>query len=372
MLPIVDTLTRKSTKTALRRRTTTVRATAGASGSASTLEATIAAMAAGVVVYGLDGEAQYLNAAARDLVGEPQSSAPAGNNPLCVPPELVQRALKGETVRGAVQRVRNAQRSVSVSVSVAPVRGPAGAFLGAVATITDVTALHELEAQRDELLRAVSHDMRTPLTLALLNGQLLGEELGRLDLVEAKHRADSVVAAARRMDGMIQELVDCSRLAVGQLRLERERVDLAPFVADLLARAVDVIDQTRVVLEPAMNLCPVDIDPARLERALLGVLRTSLRWAPGRKILLKLEDHDGETHILVIDPGRVIPADELPHVFERGYRPRSTTPPSGLGLGLHIARLVIEAHGGRVQAESDPSGGSALRLVLPPCAGEAA
>jgi len=349
---------------------------------AAELDATIASMADAVVIYGPAGEIVYMNPAAEALL--PYSLAER-DLPLarrvalgrCPIPEgkqatleemPVSPALRGETVRGVVMSARGPNgTSVWISASAAPVRTPDGKLLGAVAVYTDISALHELQEQREDLLRAVSHDLRVPLTVVQGQAQLLERivEKAGVDAM-ARRSVEAIVSGAQRMSAMIEDLVDSARLESGQLRLERQPVELGPFLADLLRRLKGIMEIGRVRAEIPEALPPASADPNRLERILTNLLGNALKYSPaGTEVLVTATATDGEVTVSVTDRGVGIAPEDLPHIFERFYRAKGTMKTEGLGLGLYITRMLVEAHGGRIRVESEFGKGSTFTFTLP-------
>ncbi len=224
---------------------------------------------------------------------------------------------------------------------------------------------HRLQQQRDALVHSVSHDLRNPLTAILGQGQLLERALAQKAPGDRTTRsAEAIVASARRLNLMIQELVDATRLEAGQLRMARQPVELGTLVAGLLGRSEETLAVDRVDTGIAPGLPPVDADPNRLEQILVSLLSNALSFSPPEtKVLLKAAKSRGAVAISVIDKGPGIAPEELPELFER--YPRVPVARRGEGLKLYIARMLVEAHGGRMWAESEPGKGTSIHLTLP-------
>ena len=226
----------------------------------------------------------------------------------------------------------------------------------------DVTELRDLEKSREEFVYLVSHDIRSPITVVLGGAQILQRHADNPDLT--RKTAESIYTAARRMNRMIQDLVDSARLESGQLRLEPIPLDVASFTTDLrdrLSHAMDV-ERIEVLIE---DLPPtVRADPDRLERILTNLLSNALKYSRGA-VEVGVEAMGDEARIFVRDHGRGIAPDEVPHLFERGYRTRAAQQKEGLGLGLYITKMLVEGHGGRIWAESEVGKGTTFSFTLP-------
>jgi signal transduction histidine kinase len=253
-----------------------------------------------------------------------------------------------------------------LSCSAAPIRLSGKGPLGAVVTFTDITTLRELEEQRENLLRAVSHDIRNPLTAILLNAQMLERSTVRNGAETDRRNANVIVTAVQRLDGMIQELVDSSRLHDGQMKSKKRALDLRSLISDLLPRVSGTIDPARVAADLPTAPLPVEADPAQLERVIVNLLGNSSKYAAeGTRVRLRLEAREREAIVSLKDEGPGISPKDLPHIFDRFYRAGNAEEKEGLGLGLYISKKLIENHGGKMWAESEPGQGSTFFFTLP-------
>lgn len=228
-------------------------------------------------------------------------------------------------------------------------------------TIRDLRSLQE---QREDLLRAVSHDLRTPLQVVLLQAERL-KRAASADTAE-RRAAEAVAAAGRQMAAMIQDLVDAVHLESGTHQLAKQPIAVRTFVSDLVAQVRGALDTDRVWLDVPANLPSVSADPARLARVVQNLLGNALKYsAPGTDVEVRAVRSEREVVISVADQGVGIPPEDLPRVFERFYRGAQTSRTDGLGLGLYISRLIVEAHGGRIWCESKLGAGSTFAFTLP-------
>jgi len=178
--------------------------------------------------------------------------------------------------------------------------------------------------------------------------------------------ANAIITSARRMNAMIQDLVDLTRLEAGQVRLARQPVELQSFIWDLLERSKPVMDVRRIRLEIPADLPAVSADPGRLERILTNLLTNALKYSPpDTEVIVRAVRTDEEIQVSVTDRGVGIAPEDLPHIFERFYRARGVRKVEGLGLGLYITKMLVEAHGGRIWVESELGRGSTFYFTLP-------
>lgn len=343
------------------------------------LDATLQAMANGVVVYSAVGEIRRLNPAADQMLCySPQvkvrpmlerKAALYPQRPDGTPYPLEEhpawRALKGETTLSEVMLYHpcGAERPLWVAVSAAPIRTPDGEILGAVSTLTDLSPLRELQNEREIYLHTISHDLRTPLSVVLGHAELLGLSCRQ---EEAQMHVEAILQGVERMDRMIEELVEAARLEGGEISLEKEPVPLDRFLADFLQQGAPVLDASRISLSVAPALPPVMADRRRLERILTNLLTNALKYSPPEApVEVAVRPEGREVLVSVRDQGEGILPEDLPHIFRRFYRSRRGRKANSVGLGLYITRSLIEAHGGRIWVNSEPGEGSIFTFCLP-------
>jgi PAS domain S-box-containing protein len=347
---------------------------------AAELAATMASLADGLVVFNPAGDIIRMNAAASLLLGY----APDGQTmPLAeylhrlqvealdgsvIPPSEMPtaRALRGETTLGALMVLHHPDHTVWVLASAAPIRTPDGEQSGAVATFTDITPLHNLQEQQ-LLLHLVSHDLRTPLAIISGYVSLIADRVQELGVNGAITTSlNAIQHSVKRMVVMIEDLTELARVEGGQLQLKREPVELPTYLRDFLQRSAAVFDESRIHLDVAAAVPAVLADNDRLERIVSNLLSNAIKYSdPGSLVLLRVHTQDDEIVVSVTDHGRGIPAEDVPHLFQRFYRAKSERRAEGIGLGLYITKALVEAHGGRIWVESEVGRGSMFSFTLP-------
>jgi len=238
----------------------------------------------------------------------------------------------------------------------------------AIENVRLVADLRQLGETREEEIKLISHDLRAPLTIILGQAQMLTRLLDTGSVEAARRACDAIIRGTRRMNALIQDLVDAARLEARPVQLRPEPVNLASFAGDLTAHLAGVLPAERIRVETAPSLPLVSADPARLERILANLLSNALKYSPPEsQITVRVQPGSpGEALVSVADLGIGIAADELPRLFQRFYRTRETGSTEGLGLGLYITRKLVEAHGGRIWAESPgPGQGATFYFTLP-------
>jgi signal transduction histidine kinase len=224
--------------------------------------------------------------------------------------------------------------------------------------------LRRLQEARDDFIRALSHDVRTPLSTIATHAELLRRGAAAGD-PEVVRRAVAIGTSASRIAAMVGDLVETFQLESGQIVLRRRAVDLAAFLGELTRRLEGTIPVERLQVAVSPRAPEVDADPDRLERILVNLVTNALKYSPaGTPVVVAAEPEGADVAIAVADRGPGIPPDEARQLFDRFFRGRGARAAEGLGLGLYITRLLVEAHGGRVSVDTS-SRGTTFRVVLP-------
>ncbi|HOS43154.1 MAG TPA: HAMP domain-containing sensor histidine kinase, partial [Armatimonadota bacterium] len=272
------------------------------------------------------------------------------------------RALLGEASLNEVitiQRFDGTRGTVLNSAS--PLRDAAGRITGAVAALQDISALRELQERERRMLYIVAHDLRAPATIISGHLELLTDALP--DRAALRPTLDALRRALRRMHLMVDQLTELTRLADGPVALAVQPVALPAFLADFLRRVGAVLDTGRVTLQLPEALPPVAADAAALERVFTHLLSNALKYSDGPVRVSAVPAGDAVA-IAVVDQGQGIAPTDLPHLFERFYRTESRRA-EGLGLGLYLTKLLVDAMGGRMAVDSTLGQGSAFTVTLP-------
>ncbi len=224
----------------------------------------------------------------------------------------------------------------------------------------------EAIAAREDVLKIVSHDLRNPLsTIAMASSLMLDEELTP-DIRARQLRA--IKRAGERMNRLVQDLLDVAKLEAGRLALKTQQVDVAAIAAEAQDTLGPIADakSIRLTTDVAPGLTAVQVDPGRVQQILSNLVGNAVKFTPaGGRISISATSGDGAVQIAVSDTGPGIPADRLDQVFGRFWQ-ADRADRRGLGLGLAIAKAIVDAHGGRIWVESEEGNGTTFYFTLPP------
>jgi PAS domain S-box-containing protein len=219
---------------------------------------------------------------------------------------------------------------------------------------------------RDDVLAVVAHDLRNPLNTVTMAVSLMLETTPP-ERVEERRQVEIVRRAADRMNRMIQDLLDVQRMESGRLTTDLKPEQPATLINDTIDMLRPLAAGSTIRLEADIedNLPPVLADAARVQQVLSNLVGNAVKFTPrSGRITVCAEHIDGEVRFGVIDTGPGIPAEQLPHIFGRFWQAK-TSDRRGIGLGLAIAKGIVEAHNGRIWVESHVGLGSTFYFTLP-------
>jgi two-component system sensor histidine kinase KdpD len=227
----------------------------------------------------------------------------------------------------------------------------------------------EAEQMRNALLSSVSHDLRTPLTVIAGSASSLVEGEKTLDRATKRELAQSIYEEARRLDRLVYNLLEMSRLQAGKARLNKEWYVLEELIGSALTQLDPQLQDHPVSITLPTDLPLVQIDALLMERVVINLLENSMKYTPaGTPLEILGRVQEQEIVVAVADRGPGLPAGQEERIFEKFYQaaPGSAR---GAGLGLTICRSIIEAHGGQIRAANRPEGGAVFSFTIPLVAG---
>lgn len=347
------------------------------------LDAVFERMAEPVLVFDPEGKVALINAAAGELlqgrgvlvgdrvatVLEKARLTDSRGRPMRAEDTAAGRALRGE-------QVENIEEDLVVPGS--PTRhllasgrpllvGRQGT--GAVVVWRDITYIKEIERMRSEFLSMVSHELRTPLTAVLGYTQLLQRQLARgrppEDLAD---RLRTVSDQAKRVNDLVEDLLDASRAEAGRFVLRLEDADLAALARQSVDAAAALSPDHRFRLDLPPEIPPVRADPRRIAQVLDNLLSNASKFSPsGTEITVRVQVEPRRVVVSVADQGIGIPKEDLATIFVPFHRVRQVAGKrvKGVGLGLYISHSIVESHGGDMWVHSELGRGSTFYFSIP-------
>ena len=244
-------------------------------------------------------------------------------------------------------------------------RGQREAFLRQAA---ETEALRAVDQLKSDFLAAMSHDFRSPLTVVRGAVELLlGERPGALTAGQ-RELAESAARNVLRLEEFTEDLLEMARLEQGAVALEPEDLDVRVLLSEIVADHQILAKQRRqwFALDAPADIMKVSADRGRLRQALSNLVGNAIKYAPtGTPINVRAQKQNGLFRIVVSDHGPGIPPEERGHMFEKFFRGRGVGSTPGAGLGLSIARSLVVLHGGTLDYEDTPGGGTTFVVCLP-------
>jgi len=235
--------------------------------------------------------------------------------------------------------------------------------------VRDARLVAEVGRQRAGFLSAVSHNLRTPLTAVKAAASTLLASWSRIEPEERRELLETISDEAERLERLVRNTLELSRIRAGALDVEPERVDIADLVQHAVRRLRPIARAHRVRLDVDDDLPPVSLDVTMAEQILLNLLENALRFAPpGSEILVGAHASSGgpdEIELRVSDHGPGVPAEARDRIFEEFQSAETRPDRTGTGLGLAIVRALVVAHGGSVRYEDTPGGGATFVCTFP-------
>jgi PAS domain S-box-containing protein len=364
----------------------------------ASLAAIVEASDDAIISKTLDGIIRSWNASAERIFGYSAEEVVGKSIELLIPPDLrteehliLGRLRNGERIRHfETVRVGKDGRRIDISLTISPIRDRTGRVIGASKFARDISERKKIDLEReqllesersartqaeqagrlkDEFLATVSHELRTPLNSIMGWAQFLKRT--RQDKDSIGEGINAIERGARMQAQIIDDLLDMNRIVFGKLRLEVQTTDLTPIIEGALETVRLSAEAKNIRIHKILNpgAGPIKGDPTRLQQVIWNLLSNAVKFTPkGGKIQVLLERINSHIEISVADTGIGITNEFLPHVFERFRQADSSTSRQhgGLGIGLAIAKQIVELHGGSLTAISEGEGkGAIFQIQLP-------
>lgn len=331
----------------------------------------------GVIVIDVTGKIMLINPAARMLLGNERHAGPADVSEVAHIPrlqEIFKNPAEAETKEVEVDYPDLDSHRVIKAVAV-PLKGERGDLLGKVAVLHDITSFKEVDRLKSEFISRVSHELRTPLTSIKgyidnlrdgIAGPLKEKQLNYLDRMSKS--ADHLVR-------LITDLLDVSRIESGKVAMNLTTLSLRDLIGEAIdnLRPIAAEKQLEIIVKTFEVDSRIRGDHAKLEQVITNLLDNAIKFtSPGGRITITLQQDERFLKTSIKDTGIGIPAEKQSRIFERFYRiEQASLSPNGTGtgLGLYIAKNLLETHGGQIRVTSEVGKGSEFSFILPALAG---
>jgi signal transduction histidine kinase len=235
-----------------------------------------------------------------------------------------------------------------------------------VGIFRDISEAHALEQTRADFLSMITHDIKVPLTVILGYTEMLTDPEPPPDQIPPDILT-RIRESGETIHSLVSNFLDLSRIEAGRMQIEPRPVDLGLMMAHAVEHYGSSARRKGIALALEAEPMPlVSVDEHHLERVVANLLGNAIKYTPkGGRITIRVRLDAQHVKVTFEDTGRGIPADELPHLFEKYRRVREARRTEGTGLGLFIAKTIITAHGGEIQVTSTPGAGSTFTILLP-------
>lgn len=258
--------------------------------------------------------------------------------------------------------------SVAVGITYAPIFDRENRLVNLVANVRDITRFREAEQLKSTFISIISHELKTPVSLIKGYAGTLRREDAKWDTQTMQDSLAVIEEEADRLASLIENLLEASRLQAGGMQLANNDVALDALAAQLAKKYRTQTDRHTFVVEFSPHFPLVRADEERIRQVLTNLLSNAIKYSPdGGTIRLTGRAEPAQVVVTVSDEGQGLPPDELEKVFDRFYRADTpaTKRAQGAGLGLFLAKAIIEAHGGRIWANTSRHGGAQFSFSLP-------
>jgi signal transduction histidine kinase len=256
--------------------------------------------------------------------------------------------------------------SIPVGITYAPLLSPEGVLRNIIATVRDITKFRNADEIKNTFVSIVSHELKTPVALIKGYVSTLRREDAKWDKEVIQDSLKVIEEEADHLTVMIEDLLDASRLQAGGLTHSLSDVSI-PNIADHIAeRFRTSLDNHTLIVDFPQYFPIVLADEHRIEQVLANLISNSIKYSPAGEIRISGQVRSEQVIVTVSDQGSGIDPADIPYVFDRFYRSNDAVRKTkGAGLGLYLAKSIIEAHGGRIWVDTKPGAGARICFSLP-------
>ena len=256
--------------------------------------------------------------------------------------------------------------TVPVGVTYTPLISSEGSLINIISTVRDITKFREADELKSTFVSIISHELKTPVALIKGYVSTLRRDDAEWDSAVVQDSLEVIEEEADRLAGMIENLLDASRLQAGALAIKRADLYL-PDLARHVAERMQTQTQNHALSADFPEYFPVVLaDENRIQQVLTNLVGNAIKYSPGGEIRLSGEVRPESVIVCVSDEGPGIAPEDIPHIFDRFYRsPEMARHTKGTGLGLYLSRAIVEAHGGRIWVDTAPGQGTRIYFSLP-------
>jgi signal transduction histidine kinase len=248
-------------------------------------------------------------------------------------------------------------------INASPIKDNKGKIIAGVSTIQDITVQKDLERQKDDLIAAASHELKTPLTSLVVYGQLLEKKISAKKERESLDILKQMNSQFQSFTKLINELLDVNQLGRGRMQLHEEAFLIRKLAKEITNPLLQISD-TEIVIDIPKNL-KVFADKQRIRQVLTNLLTNAVKFSTkNKKIIIKAQDINKSIIVSVQDFGIGIDAEYKSKVFERFFRASNNRSYPGLGLGLYLSGEIIKQHHQKIWVESEKGKGSTFNFSL--------
>jgi len=269
-------------------------------------------------------------------------------------------------VKAEVEAATMAETPARCAMSGAALRDAEGLSCGVV-LVQNITDLRRQEREKAEFVSMATHELRSPLTTLRGYAQLAARNASRAGAPEMAVTASKILRQADKLNGLVADLMDLSRIQTGRMQLRNADLDMAQLVTDAAEQQRAAHPGRDITVEPADNPPMLQADDQRIEQVVANLLDNAIKYSPeGGEVRIRLRHDAHHVYVTVTDHGIGIPPEEQGHLFHRFSRGKSAARRfDGLGVGLYISDSIVRDHGGHMWLESVPDEGSTFGFALP-------